>query len=218
MSFRIVLLVNGKYRKTIGRYKRRRNAFADFYKLIEDNKVIFPKKYTNGNKIRLVKYEICITKPTEETDTFRIIHDKLGRLVTEKPLGDWTILTSEVYNIEETFWMFGFDPRISRPTITEIIKRIIMNTPTKSNPREVWVVHNKLLIFNENEFDMVICKNRSDAQRLNRTLYNIAKDEDLKLLLFMGAVNRKNIGNMYLFIQEKTKWPISKIHRKTTRP
>ena len=138
--------------------------------MIDDNKVFFPKKFINANGIKKIKYEICITKPTEEKDTFRILRDEYGKLYTEKPLDDWTILASNDYEIEETFYMYGYDNKNNRPTIREIIKKLMIGAHSKKMVKQIIVVHNKLIIYNEDQFDMIICKNIEDAQRLHHTL------------------------------------------------
>ena len=70
-------------------------------RILDENNILYPKRFLITNVIKKVKYQICVTKPTEETDTFRILRDDYGKLYTEKPLGDWTILTSEDYDVED---------------------------------------------------------------------------------------------------------------------
>ena len=82
----------------------------------------------------------------------------------------------------------------------------------------VIVVHNKLLIYNEKEFDMVICKCKKDAQRLHHTLAKAAEKNKIKNLLFMGTASKANVSKMYDLIHDKTKWPYTKIRRTSTRP
>jgi len=65
---------------------------------------------------------------------------------------------------------------------------------------------------------MVICKNLLDAQRLHHTLAKIVKKQKIKSLLFMGTASKATIGILYDLIHENTKWPYTKIRRRTTRP
>ena len=88
MKYRVILTSNGEYKKTLHICKTRETAFKNFYKIKDENKVYFPKKFINSHGIRPVKYEICITKPTEENDVFRTRRDDYGKLYTEPPLGD----------------------------------------------------------------------------------------------------------------------------------
>lgn len=217
MSYRIVLLSNGKYKKTLYRCKTKQNAFLKFHKMKDENNVFYPKKFLNTNGIKKVKYEICVTKPTEDDDTFRILRDDYGKLYTEEPLGDWTILISDDYNIEETFYVYGYEGD-ERPTIKEVVKRLMIGAHSKRMVKQVLVVHNKLIIYNEDQFDMVLCKNLEDAQRLHHTLAKIVKKQKIKSLLFMGTATPANVGRMYDIIHEETGWPYTKIRRTSTRP
>jgi hypothetical protein len=159
-----------------------------------------------------------VTKVTEDTDTFRILRDQYGKTYTERPLGDWTILHSDEFQIEETFWIYGMDSKINRPTINAIINILMVGAFSKKALKQIIVVHNKLLIYNEDRFDMVLCKNLEDAQRLHHTLAKIARKQKIKSLLFMGTASKLMIGLMYDLIHEKTGWPYSKIRRTSTRP
>lgn len=218
MDYRVILVANGEYKKTLHRCKTRETAFINFHKIKEDNKVLYPKRFINTKGIKPVKYQICITKPTEPTDTFRTLRDDYGKLYTEKPIGDWTILESDEYLIEETFSIFGLDNKTDRPNISEVIKRLLTGAHAKKMVKQIIVVYNKLLIYNEDQFDMVICKNLEEAQRLHHTLAKIAKKQKIKSLLFMGTAQPAQIGRMYDLIHERTKWPYTKIRRTSTRP
>jgi len=89
---------------------------------------------------------------------------------------------------------------------------------SKKTVKQIIVVYNKLIIYNEDQFDMVICKNLEDAQRLHHTLAKIAKKQKIKSLLFMGTAQPAQIGRMYDIIHEETGWPYTKIRRTSTKP
>ena len=218
MDYRVVLVCNGEYKKTLHRCKTRETAFLNFHRIKDDNKVLFPRKFVNTKGIKPVKCQICVTKPTEDSDTFRILRDEYGKLYTEAPLGDWTILHSDDYEIEETFWLYGMNPKKERPTIKEIVKRLVQGAHSKKMVKQIIVVYNKLIIYNEEQFDMVLCKNMEDAQRLHHTLAKIAKKQKIKSLMFMGTASQVMISKMYDLIHEKTKWKYIKIRRTSTRP
>jgi hypothetical protein len=218
MVYRVILVANGKYKKTLHRCKTIETAYNNFHQLKENNKVLYPRKFINTNGIKRVKYEICISKITEDGDEFRILRDDYGKLYTEAPLGDWTIITSDTYQVEETFWIYGFNPKADRPNISEVVKRLMVGAHAKRMVKQVIVVHNKLLIYNEDQFDMVVCKNLEDAQRLHHTLAKIAKKQKIKSLLFMGTAGAAMIGRMYDIIHDETGWPYTKIRRTSTRP
>lgn len=218
MTYRVILVGNGIYKKTLHRCKTRGTAFLNFHKIKEENKVLYPRKLINTNGIKPIKYQILITKVSEESDVYRILRDDYGKSYVEKPIGDWTILHSDNYQIEETFWIYGMDSKIKRPTIHEIIKKLMIGAYSKKMVKQIIVVHNKLLIYNEDQFDMVICKNLEDAQRLHHTLSKIAKKQKFKSLLFMGTASKLMISRLYDKIHEETNWPYTKIRRTSTRP
>ncbi len=219
MKYRVVLLRNDEYKKTLYQCMTRETAFIHFHQIKDKNKVLFPKKFIKGKKhIVPVKFRICITKISEPSDTFRTLRDDYGKIYTEKPLGDWTIIDSDEYFIEETFTIFGLDSMLKRPNISDIIKRLLTGAHAKNMVKQIIVVHNKLLIYNEDQFDMIICKNLEDAQRLHHTLAKISKKQKIKSLLFMGTARTVMISNFYDIIHEKTKWSYSRIRRTTTRP
>ena len=84
--------------------------------------------------------------------------------------------------------------------------------------KQAIVVHNKLVIYNEDHFDMVLCKNIEEAQRLHHTLARIAKKQKIKSILFMGTASKANIGRMYDVIVENTGCAITKVRTTSTRP
>ncbi len=215
MLYRVILLANGKYKKTLHRSNTKSTAFLNYFKIISENKVIYPKHFLNSNGIKPVTYKICVSKVTEENDTFRILRDAYGRVFTEEPLGDWTILASEKYNVEDTFWIYGIEDRV---TIHEVISKLMVGAHGKKMVKQIIVVHNKLIIYNEDQFDMVICKNKIDAKRLHQTLAKIATKQKIKSLLFMGNAAPAMVGRMYDLILEHTNWSIEKIRRTSTRP
>lgn len=218
MVFRVILTANGKYKQTLYRCRTRETSFIKFHKFRKNNVVLFPKKYVNDGTIKPIKYEIMVTKITEDVDTFRILRDDYGKTYVEKPLGDWTILHSDTYEIEETFWVYGLEHRKNRPNISEIVKRLLVGAFSLKKAKQIIIVHNKLIIYNEEQFDMIICKNMLDAQRLHHTLAKISKKQKFKGLIFMGTASKMMVGRMYDLIQEKTGWPIQKIRRTSTRP
>ena len=128
------------------------------------------------------------------------------------------MLDDSDYQVEETFWLFGKNPKNDRVTIKDIIKILMSGIYKKQITKQVIVVHNKLVIHNEDHFDMVICKCIDDAQRLHHALAKATKINKINNILFMGTASQATISRMYDLIKEKTGWPIQKIWRTTTRP
>lgn len=219
MKYKVILTINGKIIKTMYSSNNRRETFSAFNEIKSNNNVLFERKYVNCGKIIKANYKIHVVKKTEDSDLFRVLRDSVGKSYIEKPIGDWTVLDAEDYRIEETFWIYGENMRgKERPNISEIVKRLMIGVADKRNLKEVIVIHNKLLIYNEDQFDMVICKNIYDSQRLHHALASICLKNKYNNILFRGTVKKLDIRDFYQFIKENTGWPIEKIKRTTTRP
>jgi len=217
--YRVILLKNGKYSMTMHRCKTRETSFINYRKIIDANVgVIFPRRYVNYKGIKKITYKVAIIKDTEEGDEFRVLRDKMGRTYTEKPLGNWTILDDHPYEFEETFWMFGKDPVKDRVKINDILKVMMVGAYKKNMTKQLIVVHNKLILYNEDQFEMVICKCKEDAQRLHHMIHNACKKNKIKSIIFMGTASEATVSYMYEIIQTHTGWPMTKIRRTSTRP
>lgn len=220
MTYRVVLTKNGEYKKTLHKSKTIETAFINYNLLKKENEsVVFPRKFINYNGIKPVKYEIFVVKDFEEGDKKRHVRNHMGKLVEEEPMGGiWTILASEEYHYEENFWVFGHDPKKDRQTIHGIIKKLMKGAYKQKMVKQIIVVHNKLVIYNEDEFEMVICKCKEDAQRLHHALAKAAKKNKIKSLMFMGTATPASVSMMYEVIHENTGWAYTKIRRTSTRP
>lgn len=218
--YRVILTKNGEYKQTLHRCRTVETSFINYHRIAEENKsVMFPRKFINYRGIKPVEYRIYVVKDTEEGDEFRILRDKMGKTYKEKPLfGIWTVLDDKPYEIEETFWMFGMDPLNERPTIHDIIKPMMSGAYKKNMTKQIIVVHNKLVLYNEDQFEMVICKCKEDAQRLHHTLHKACKKNKIKSIIFMGTATPATVSRMYELIHEKTGWKMEKIRRTSTRP
>jgi hypothetical protein len=219
MLYRVILTKNSEYKKTLHRCKTETTSFVNFNKLKMDNQVFFEKKFVNNNGIIPVEYKIYVVKDYDENDKARLVRNKLGKLVYEKPIYDiWTVLHDSSYMVEETFSVWGYNNRKDRKTIRDIITLLVKGMDDSKKTKQVVVVHNKLLIHAEDQFDMVICKCKKDAQRLHHSLMNAAQSNKINNLLFMGTANKKMCGDYYEIIQKHTGWNYTKIWRTTTRP
>lgn len=218
--YRTILVGNGKYRKTIHRCMKESTAYTNYNRIKEENEaVVFPKKFVNDKVIKPVKYEIYLVKDIESDDKNRLVRDDLGRLYEEKAIFDlWTVLESCEYHIEETFWIYGYPSKKDRKSIMDVLRLVFRDSSDPKSSRQAIVVHNKLVVHNEERFDMIVCKNKKDCQRLHHKLHDFAKDNKIKGVVFMGTCAPTNISMMYDIIHDNTKWPYKKIRRTSTRP
>jgi len=218
--YRTILVGNGEYRCTLHRCKTIPTAYKNFHRLKEENQtVVFPKRYVNDGIIKLIKYEIFLVKDIEDDDKNRYIRDEVGRVKEETPIFDlWTIIDNADYSIEEEFWIYGHPSKRDRKTIKDVIRVVMHDAKDARQSRQVIVVHNKLVIHNEDRFDMIICKNKRDCQRLHHLLNDGAAKFKLKGLVFMGTCSDANIPMLYDIIYDNTDWDYRKIRRTSTRP
>lgn len=220
MEYQIILTQNKELKKVLFKSKNKTNTFLKYRELSnESDNVIFEKKHVNNNGIIPVEYMLYVVKLPEEGETRRLVRDSMGKYSEEGLLFDqWTIMDSKPYRIEENLWIYGNDPRKDRKSVKDVVKVLIEGMGRERVTKEVIVCHNKLVIYNEEFFGMVICKCIKDAQRLHHLLYKTAIASKIKGLLFMGTANPVTISLLYEVIQEETEWPLTKIRRTTTRP
>jgi hypothetical protein len=217
--YRVILTRNSEYKKTLHRSKKETTSFVNFNKIKMENNVFFRKEFINYNGIIPATYKIYVVKDYVEGDKARLVRNRVGRLVYEKPLfGIWTVLHDSSYEIEESFWVHGYNNQTDRKSIIDIIQLLMVGMGDNKKTKQVVVVNNKLLIHEEDQFEMVICKCKKDAQRLHHELAKAAKDNKIKNLFFMGTANKKMCGDYYDIIHEHTGWSYTKIWRTTTRP
>jgi hypothetical protein len=205
--YSIVLTLDGKQKKRLLRTKDRELGFSEYRKLLKANKeIIFPKRYNNTKSVQRCEYKILLLKhlgSEANRDGVNIFNN------------DWKILLEHAFDIEESFMMYRFDSRYERKTIFDLVE-ILLNQ--NNNFKEIIVVHNKILFYNEDYFDMVICKCSSDARRLNNILFNLFKHVKGNKYIFLGIAKPENISFLYDLIEEETQWSRTRIQRTTTRP
>lgn len=220
MGYRIVLLQNGLYKKTMYKSKTMKAAMDNFTKISEDStRVRFPRKYVNSHRIKKVEYTLFVVKDFEEGDEMRMVRDKLGRLYREKPLfGIWTVIDDYTYQIEESFYIFGYHPVHDRKDLKFIMMLMMKNIADQKMSKSVVVLKNKLLIYNEDQFDMVLCKCTDDCIRLYNILMATATSQNFKRIIFMGQANQHLTNQLYKMIMEETGWDYRKVIRTTTAP
>lgn len=208
IGYKIILILDGRQKKIVLKSNDRDFIIKEYNRLVSKNnqKVVIPKKFNNNNSIKECQYELLLLKdlgPDALTEPSKIFNG-------------CKIILREEFLIEETFAMYGFDSRKERKTIHDIVKII---TKQKSNlPKEIIIVHNKLLIYNDDYFDMVICKCEDDAKRLNSVLFHLFQKSDELKFIFMGIAKLENMTYFYNLIQEETQWSRGRIRRTTTRP
>lgn len=222
MEYKVTFAVNNVIRKHLYTTLVKDRAYAAFNRAVKDNQnsVIFDKRFASDKKVREVVYKIFLIKTHAQDDVRRKIKDENGNHVDEPLLGGrYTVLDDMEIKIEETFWVFGYDPNNDRKTVMEIMSIIYMeNINDRFSHKFAISIRNKVIIWNEDVFHMIICKNESDADRLQLKLREISDMKRLSSITFGGVCAKSNTARLYELIMERTGWSYKKSTRSTTRP
>ena len=217
MNYRIIIVKDNKKKKVLHNGKQLHNAKSKFFSLVDKNIVLFPKEHISYKKTKPVKYEILLLKEKEEDDPQFTDRDELGRTLPITTKGDsWTIVEKRFYEFEEKFSVFGYPERME---MKSILKKIFLpSIKTKGMVKQVNYIFNKVMIWHDNEFDIVTCKCTKDAKRFHNILRDFCVDQKINNVMFSGHVPKRNRTKMFKTIVEKTGWKIEKLYRTSTRP
>lgn len=196
----------------------------EFKTMVEENKsVIFPIKF-NNNKTEIIEssYEIMIIKARDKTESRETkVMDEYGKFVNYATNDDdWIIYDRSPYYIEETFWVYGYHPRLQRKDFNWIYDNFISNNSNnKYLFKTVQLFKNKILVECNGKLDMVICKNKQDAIRMYNMIEEWCERDKMKYVGFMGDLSYSKYKSDWITkIQKLTNWTRKKITRMSTRP
>ena len=196
----------------------------DFKSMVEENKsVVFPIKF-NNNKTEIIEssYEIMIIKARDKTESRETkVMDEYGKFVNYATNDDdWIIYDRSPYYIEETFWVYGYHPRLQRKDFKWIYDNFISNNSNnKYLFKTVQLFKNKILVECNGKLDMVICKNKQDAIKMYNMIEEWCERDKMKYIGFMGDLSYSKYKSDWITkIQKLTNWTRKKITRMSTRP
>jgi hypothetical protein len=223
--YRIIITSQNKIMISVFKTFHKSTAIEAFNKIIEDNKktVRFPIRYSSrDHKLMKSKYELLLmTTKTEDHNETPLLRNEYGQLVPHIANSNKMIIyKKEEYLFEESFWVYGFNPKSQRKDFNYILNEILLkDLPNVKYPVKTVIVYkNKLIIENDDDFEMVICKCENDSARLYTELEKELTKKKIKSVFFSGMA----VGNKKLRIedkiQEKTTWDKKKVQRSSTRP
>ncbi|MBO6254268.1 MAG: hypothetical protein J6O49_11530, partial [Bacteroidaceae bacterium] len=170
--------------------------------LKENKKVVFPMRYNNHEHVmKECNYELIIIKGKDEFDNdVQKIRDEYGKFIYyESSDEDWIIYDRANYDIEETFWVYGYHPRIQRKDFNWIFDTFIeKDAKNKYVFKSVVVYKNKLLIDYNGKLEMVICKNKSDCIRMYNMIEKRSMERKHKNVAFMGDIADSKYKKMWM--------------------
>ena len=193
---------------------------------IQFNKNIqFPVKYTsNKNEKTFTEcdYRLMLIKKKIDNDTYKgKIRNEYGKFVDCVTSSDeWVFIEELPYQVEETFCVYGYNPKTDRKTYQFIVDEFInYNKKDKYFFKEIVIYRNKLLIDSISGLEIIICKNHQDSVRLYNSLQEYSKNKKYKNILFAGDIHKNSYSyeKWYNKIHELTHWNRRKINKNTTR-
>lgn len=229
-DFRIIITSQNKVLVSVYSTLNKVDAIESFEAILRYNAetIRFPKRFSSrDHKLVDAKYEILLIEsiPPDEKgrddSNVNYLRNEFGKLTpvkTNTPNG--RIYRKEPYFFEEDFWVYGYNNKADRKDFNFILNELVLldlkdvKYPTKT----IYIYRNKLLIEDDYDLEMVICKNMSDSFRLYVELEKEVKKIKTKTIFFMGEVKDVSARIAEEKIMQKTNWNITKIRRKSTRP
>ena len=220
ITYQVMLCRNGKRYFTIGKYRSSEDAYVAFNKQKEiSDQVVFPRAIKLYENLENSIDECIIIKKTDEGPS--MIRNEYGKLVEHKTdLEGWEIIDKFRNNVEETFWVWGYDNRKERKTFTWIYEEMIIGDGFDAYEfRRVFTYKNKLLVrYDDGSLGMVICKSDSDSVRMYNELQNFTKRDKVKQVIFIGdrSVKCPETEKLEKEIMDITGWNIKKVRMTST--
>lgn len=187
--------------------------------------VRFPVKYisSRGEKtFTTADYRLMLIKKKEHCDNvsgkMKNEYGKYVDCITDNE--NWVFVDELPYDVEETFWVYGYNPKRQRKNFQFIFDELVkFNQNDKYSIKQIAIYKNKLLISSISNFDMVICKNHQDSVRLYNEIYTESTRNKLKYVTFSGDITKHTISFdiWYEKIKKLTHWTKRKINKNTTR-
>lgn len=166
-NYQIILFKNKKKKKIIKGYSLEKYARKKFDSLLENsNKILFEVKYENFEECN---YELGLLALNEISDVQNVYRtDELGRYekVHIEDNNDYKIIKIENFKVEERIFDWQTNHRIS---FDELIKKYL----SKKNMKVVSTLNNKIVIQEDEVFNLFSFKNIEDSERFLMSLESL---------------------------------------------
>lgn len=222
LDYKILLCESNKQDKYIGCFHNLSEVEMVKAKLIEkNNNVIFPIQFKNSGKMTNFKYEYIILQRQDNAHeiTTKLPNDYGIYVDHSTSSNNWVIIDKIKAEKEETFWVYGYHPKKDRKDFKWIIDNLLTAYLTQTTSLQICLYNNKVLFRYDDDFNFVICKNKSDAIRMYNLLETYVNGVKLKKVFFTGMITRHGYrtNTIVKMLQEKTGWSLFKIYRTSTR-
>lgn len=214
---------HGKKKEILCSEKTEEDIYKKFDKALKEcKKVVFPVRFNNEIHVMIPsEHELVIIKCKDENDSFtNKIKTESGEYANyETDNEDWIVIDRASYEVEETFWVYGFHPRLQRKDFMWIFENFILkDSKNKFMFKTVLVYKNKVLIECNGNLEMVMCKNKYDSVRMYNLIEDFCKKYKCKYVIFMGDIGKSKYKSQWIQkIKDLTGWNQKKITRNSTR-
>lgn len=224
-DYKVVSCHNGRQDGYYGAFVKVEDAYETVEELMNDQKdIIFPARVQITDTIINSRDEYLILEKNRHGDKEApLLRNEYGKLVRQETNSDtWIILDKFPYEVEETFWVYGYDPVRGRKTFEWIYYNIIIgNIETSYDIKRAMLYKNKIVVKDDaGNLDIVFCKTVSDAIRFYNLLSEWVLQKKMKKHVFMLG-NYSEIGDKRRALErelvEKTGWTIRKIQMCTSK-
>ena len=223
-DYKLVSCHNGRQNGYIGAYVGVEEAYEEVERLLEENKgVVFPALVSIGERVENSRDEYLILEKdrTGEKEA-PMLRNQYGKLVRQETNSDtWIVLDKFPYDVEETFWVYGYDPLRGRKTFDWIYLNIILgNIETKFDIKRIMLYKNKIVVKDDaGNLDIVFCKTMGDAIRFYNLVSERVTKGKIRQVMMLG--NYSQIGDKRRGLEEelirKTGWTKRKIQMTTSK-
>lgn len=205
-NYIIVLFKNKQKKKIIKSYSTESVAKKKFKSLTEGNKIIFPMKYENAEK---VKYEIGLLTNQElyQIPLFQL--DDIGRneeIFVDSD--DYTFLDVKPFELEEKIYDWQTDSRIG-------FEDVVKNYCNKRELKNIFTLNNKLIIQIDENFSLFSLKNPEDSHRMIDTFEKYFRDNSRTDAIFVKDTSTTQRKWLYEILESKG-FDKQKLYRQNT--
>ena len=221
-DYKVVSCHNGRQDEYIGAYVKVEEAYEEVERLLEGSKkVVFPARIQIGETIGPYRNEYLILEKNRTGDKEApLLRNEFGKLVRQETNSDkWIILDKFEYDVEETFWVYGYDPTRGRKTFDWIYLNIIMEgIQTSYDIKRVMLYKNKIVVKDDaGNLDIVFCKTQSDAIRFYNMLAERVKKIKQVMMLGNYSIRGDKRKALEAELMERTGWTKRKIQMVTSK-
>ena len=221
-DYKLVSCHNGRQNEYIGAYVNVSEAYEEVERLLEESKkVVFPARVQIGETIEAYRDEYLILEKNRTGDKEAPrLRNEFGKLVKQETNSDtWIVLDKFSYDVEETFWVYGYDPVRGRKTFDWIYLNIILEgIETSYDIKRVMLYKNKIIVKDDaGNLDIVFCKTQSDAIRFYNLLAERVKKNKQVLMLGNYGIKGDKRKALEAELIERTGWTKRKIQMATSK-